>query len=84
MKIQSNLVFDKNSNELIGFVDLGEHDVNVAIFDSPTTVASHIMAFTVRGVAYDLKYNLGYFSTHNATSFQIIPLFWTAVSILQL
>ncbi len=30
MKIQSNLVFDKHSNELIGFVDLNDEDVNVA------------------------------------------------------
>lgn len=28
MKIQSNLVFDKQTNELIGFVDLGDPDVN--------------------------------------------------------
>ena len=43
MKIQSNLVFDKNSNELNGFVDLSD-DVNVATFDTSTKVASHILA----------------------------------------
>ncbi len=31
MKIQSKLVFDKRSNELIGFVDLGEEQLNEAI-----------------------------------------------------
>ncbi len=71
MKIQSNLVFDKHSNELISFVDLGDEDVNVAAFDSPTTIASHVLAFMVRGVASDLKYMLGYFSTENITSYQI-------------
>ena len=30
MKIQSKLVFDKRSNELVGFVDLGEEQVNEA------------------------------------------------------
>ena len=76
MKVQSNLVFDKHTNELIEFVDLGDEDVNAAVFDSPTTLA-------LRGVASDLKFILGYFSTQSLTSFQIMPLFWKAVSILE-
>ena len=68
MKIQPNLLFDKNSNELIGFVNLGDDDVNVATFDTLTTVASHILTFMVRGVACDLKHILGYFITHNVAS----------------
>ena len=83
MKIQSNLVFDKHTNELIGLVDLGDEDVNAAVFDSPTTLASHILAFMVRGVASDLKFILGYFSTQSLTSFQIMPLFWKVLSILE-
>ena len=82
MKIQSNLVFDKHTNELIGFVDFGD-DVNAAVIDTPTTLASHVLAFMVRGVASDLKYVLGYFSTRSLTSFQIMPLLWKAVSILE-
>ena len=83
MKIQSSLVFDKHTNELIGFVDLGDEDVNVASFDTPTTLATHVLAFMVRGVASDLKYILGYFSTQSLTSYQVMPLFWKAVSILE-
>ena len=44
----------------------------------------HILAFMVRSIACDLKYILGYFSMHIVTSFQIMPLFWKAVSILEL
>ena len=84
MKIQSDLVFDKHSNELIGFVDLGDEVSNVAAFDKPTTIATHVLAFMVRGIASDLKYILGYFSTENLTSCQIMPVFWKAVSILEL
>ena len=84
MKIQSDLVFDKHSNELIGFVDLGDEVSNVAAFDKPTTIATHVLAFMVRGIASDLKYILGYFSTENLTSYQIMPIFWKAVSILEL
>ena len=84
MKIHSNLVFDKHSNELIGFVDLGDEEINVATFDCPASMATHVLAFMVRGVASDLKYILGYFSTRNITSYQIMPLFWKAVAILEL
>ncbi len=64
-------MFDKHSNELIGFVDLGDDDVTV-------------VAFVIRGVASDWKYILGYFSTENVTSYRLMPLFWKAVSILEL
>ena len=84
MKIQSSLVFDKHSNELIGFVDLGDDDVNIAAFDSHSVIASHVLAFMIRGVASDLKYILGYFSTDNVTSYQLTALFWKAVSVLEL
>ncbi len=84
MKIQSNLVFDKHSNELIGFVDLGDEVSNSAAFDTLTAIATHVLAFMVRGVASDLKYILGYFSTENLTSYQLMPIFWKAVSVLEL
>ena len=83
MKIQSSLVFDKHGNELIGFVDLGDEDVNIAAY-SCLVIASHVLAFMIRGVASDLKYILEYFSTENVTSYQLMPLFWKAVSILKL
>ncbi len=38
----------------------------------------------VRGVASDLKYILGYFSTENLTSYQLMPIFWKAFSVLEL
>ena len=84
MKIQSNLVFDQHSNELIGFVDLGDEVSKAAAFDETTAIATHVLAFMVRGIASDLKYILGHFSTDNLTSYQIMPVFWKAVSILEL
>ena len=48
MKIQSNLVFDKNSGELIGFIDLGDRMTNYANIQEEDMVASHALAFLVR------------------------------------
>lgn len=82
MKIQSKLVFDKHSNELIGFVDLGGEELNISRGSS--NLATHAQVFFVWGAASDLKYALGYFVTKDATSYQIMPLFWKAVSVLEL
>ncbi len=57
---------------------------NSAAFDTLTAIATHVLAFMVRGVASDLKYILGYFSTENLTSYQLMPIFWKAVSVLEL
>ncbi len=78
MKIQSKLVFDKHSKELIGFVDFGEEELNVSSLGS-TDLATHALVFLVRDAATDLKYVLAYFLTKDVTSYQIMPLFWKAV-----
>ena len=78
MKIQSKLVFDKHTNELIGFVDLGEEELNISSFGS-CELATHALVYFVRGAATDLKYALAYFMTKDVTSYQIMPLFLKCV-----
>ena len=46
MKIQSNLVFDKVSGDLVGFVDLGDPMTNDAYVEEDS-VATHALAFLV-------------------------------------
>ncbi len=84
MKIQSNLVFDKVSGELIGFIDLGDPMTNYATLQEEDTIASHALAFLMRGLATDLKHIIGYYFTGNVTSIQIMPIFWKIVSVLEL
>ena len=43
MKIQESLVWDKHTEELIGYVDLGDTDVNMATFENTQTIASHVL-----------------------------------------
>ena len=83
MTIQSNLVFDKHSGDLIAFIDLGDPMVNFAYVEEET-FASHALAFLVRGLCTDLKHIIAYFFTKDLTSFQLMPLFWRAVSVLEL
>lgn len=83
MKIQSNLVFDKVSGDLVGFVDLGDPVTNET-FAEEESMATHALAFLVRGLCTDMKHIVSYYFTRDVTSFQIIPIFWKAVAVLEL
>ena len=84
MKIKDNLVYDKSSEEFIGFVDLGDPILNYGSFEDTTKLATNVLVFYIRGVASKLKFPLAYINTTGAKSFQIMPLFWKAVSILEI
>ena len=83
MKVQQNLVFNKHSNELIGFVDLGDPELNYSHFENINELAIHVLVYYVRGILSDLKFSLCYFATKGVTSYQILPTFWKAVAILE-
>ena len=84
MKVQSKLVFNKNTGDLIGFLDLGDPDVNFAAFEDAEELASHALVFYIRGIASDLKFSLAYFATGGLKSYQLMSIFWKAVAILEL
>ena len=50
MKMQSNLVSEKNSGDLIGFVDLGDLMTNYARLGDDDVIATHALTFLVRGI----------------------------------
>ena len=83
MKIMSNLVFDKVTGELIGFTDLGDPDLNFGSLEKTDEIATHALAFLVRGVCTELKFCLAHFATTGVTAAQLMPLFWEAVCILE-
>ena len=81
MKIRANLVYDKVTGELKGFVALGDPDVNFSTLVEVNELATHALVFIVQGLATDLWYSLAYFGTTGIMSYQFLPLFWEAVSI---
>ncbi len=83
MKIQSKLVFDKHTGQLVGFLDLGDPDINYTAFEKKEELATHILVFYVRGLTTDMKFNFAFFATKCLTSYQIMPIFWRAISILE-
>ena len=79
----ANLVLDKTTAELIGFMDLGHPDLNFAVLEKVDAVASHTLAFLFRGVCTKLKFELAHFPTSGITAAQLMPIFWEAVSFLK-
>ena len=79
MKIQENFVWDKHTGELIGYVDLGDRQLNYATVKDVQSIASHALVFLIRYIMNPYKFTLANFATTNATSAQIFPLFWKAV-----
>ena len=83
MKVKENLVFDKHTEKLVGFVDLGDPDLNYSNF-SEDVLAKYALVFYVRGIASDLIFSFAYFATDGVNARQIMSLFWEAVSYLEL
>ena len=84
MKIEENLVFDKTTGELIGFIDLGDPLTTFAnVEEENTPIASHALAFLVRGLCTNLKHVVAYYFKGNVTSFQLLPLLWKVVGVLE-
>ena len=83
MKIQEDLVWDKHTGDLIGYVDLGNTELNCATLKKSDEVASHVLVFLVRSIVNPMKFTLANFGTKNVTALQLFPLFWKAVGILE-
>ena len=83
MKIQENLVWSKHTGDLIGFVDLGDVNLNYATLQETNAIASHVLVFLLQSVVNTFKFSLANFATKNATASQIFPLFWKTVAICE-
>ena len=87
MKVKANLVFDKHTGELTGFLDLGDPDLNYNEFKEERpedNIATHAFVFFLRGISTNLKYSLAYFATNGIKSSQLMQIFWEAVGILEI
>ena len=84
MKVLEDLVGDKTTGELIGFVDLGDIDLDYATVQNAQQITTHILVFMVKSIANPLSYSFANFATNTLTSYQLYPVFWKAVSILEM
>ena len=81
MKIQENLVWDNHAGDLIGYVDFGDAELNYAALQKSTDIVTHVLVFLLRSVVNPFNFNLANFAFTGATSYQMFPLLWKAISI---
>ena len=78
MKVQEDLVWNKNTGDLIGYVDLGDDNINFATFHS------EILVLAVKSVDNPLAFTFATFATKGVTRVQLFMIFWRCVAILEL
>ena len=57
MKIENSLVWDKHSGDLIGYVDLGDEELNYATLKQQDDLATHVLVFMIRGLINPIKFS---------------------------
>nr|XP_034339030.1 uncharacterized protein LOC117693074 [Crassostrea gigas] len=88
VKIKEDLVYDKHSGEIVGYVNLGEisnqlYELERVIQKKTPAVAKCILVIMVRGVTSDLKFPFAAFATVGITADFLYPIIWKAISILE-
>jgi len=80
MTVKADLVFDRASGELVGFVS-GQQDRDFNV--DAQELATHALCFYVVGVNSTLKMSVGFFATGCSKAEELYPLFWDAVSFVE-
>ena len=84
IKIHENLVWDKHTGELIGYVNLGDIELSYATLPKFNEITSHVMTFLVPSIVNPFKFNMVNFATKDIQASQIFPIICNAVKICEL
>ena len=93
MHIKEDLIFDKHTGELKGFINLGTINDHLSHLESNNLkqtecrlpdLANSVLTFMVRGIFINLHFPYVQFPCKNLTGDQLYPLVWEAVQRLEL
>lgn len=89
IRIKEDLVYDKHSGELIGFVNLDKignaiNHMEDCLKDQTPKLAKNVLVIMVRGIANNLRFPFAHFATTGITSDQLFPILWKAVELLEI
>ena len=84
MKVKENLVYNKHTGEVVGFVNLGEINNDLlrlenSIFHQhkqcqPNAIATHLLVILVRGIFIKLNFPYAHFATEGITADILFPI----------
>ena len=83
--IKSDLVYDRHSGKVIGFVNLGAVDQQLAALEqeSKPIVATRVLTLMARGLFFRLNFPVASFPTAGITCVNLFNILWTAVEHLE-
>ncbi len=89
VRIKDGLVYNTETGALIGFCDLGDISNEIENLDSSSqekepSVATHIIAFMMRGIFTNTKVVFGYYPCRGFTSYQLYEAVWEGIGMLEL
>ena len=92
MPIKEDLVYDKHTGKVIGFVNLGDVNNQLNALEiacnsdkqKPLEVATHMLALMVRGLVTRLQFPYAHFFTAGVTSDFLFRTIWNAVQQLEM
>ena len=91
VKIKEDLVYDKHSGEVVGFVNVGDVNNQLLQFEREWTsksngqppLATHMLTFMVRGLLSDLEFPYTQFASSSMSGDQLYSLVWGCVRRLE-
>ena len=83
MKVQESLVWDKHTGELIGYVDFGDSDINLATLENVETIATHVLVMMVRSIVNPFNFPWQLTQTSSSLYFGRQSAFWNLSVILK-
>ena len=90
MKVKENLVYDKCTGSVVGFINLGSINDELLNLEREcqddqtlAPIASHILVLMVRGIFFKLEFPFAHFSTRGVTSELLFPIVWEAVQKIE-
>lgn len=93
MKIKADLVYNKHSGEMIGFVNITDINQHLAAFEQhckndqetpPHNLATHMLVFMVRGLFSTLEFPYVQFPVDSSTCDVIQVLVWQCIERLEI
>ena len=75
---------DKDTGDIIGYVDFGDAELIYAALQKATDIATHVSLFLLRSVVNPFKFSLRNFGTTGTISSQMFPLLWKSIGICEL
>ena len=58
--------------------------MNFATFKDTNQIATHVLVFLIRSIVNPISFSLANFAASGITAFQLFPIFWRVVVILEI